>query len=383
MPQLSYRSNSAAGVPGMAYDNTGQVLSAINQAPQAAQISTVTIDAADNNTNYSLTFFDGAVEVSFLSDGSATTAKIVAGLVAAINGEALLSGLVVAEGADPDVIITARRGGIGFQVALGDNAVDMTLVATQANATADAVPFGRAVVSGGQSAEGSRLARLAAAAALTARVVDLTPAAVNNATYHADVTVESGGVLRTYHAEFLADASATAAEIVDGLVLVLNGLLPAETVLAANVADSLRLTAELAGKDFAYSVGSNAATATWTTAADNKSRATDVNEALLGVAELSHRSEKPTPTTPGSIDGQDAEYPPNGAMNVREDGRTWTRPEAVPATLETPVFVRLAASGALDDLGGFTPTAGTGVARLRAARWHKTNGTLAVVQIAR
>lgn len=382
MSQLIYRSNSAAGVPGQPYDDTGQVVTATNQAPQAAQIETVTIDAADNSTTYSLLFFDGAIEVEFTSDASATTAEIVAGLVAAINGEALLSGIVVAAGADPDAIITARNGGIGFQVALGQNAASMTLVQTQANALADPVPFGRAVIDDGQGAQGSRLGRLAAAGSLTARQVDLTPAAVNNATYHADVTIEDGGIAQTYHAEFLADGTATAAEIVDGLVAVLNGLLPAETVLAANNSDNLRLTSELAGKDFSYSVGSDAAAATWTVAADNQSRLTDINEAILGLSEVSHINEKPVPAV-GQIADQDAVYGPNTPMSVREDGRTWTRPEALPAVLTSPVFVRLAADGDLDELGGFTATAGAGLARLKRAHWHKTNGTLAVVQLAR
>ena len=89
-------------VPGMM---PGRTVTALN--PSSREIDTVTIDTVANATTYTISV-QGIVS-SYLSDGSATEAEIRAGLIAAVNINLALSGIVVASAgvASSDVVLTA------------------------------------------------------------------------------------------------------------------------------------------------------------------------------------------------------------------------------------------------------------------------------------
>ena len=90
-----------------------------------------------------------------------------------------------------------------------------------------------------------------------AQIITVTPTAVNSATY--SVTIDGVDY------EFIADASATDAEIVTGLIAAINA--DADCVVTASGTTTLILTADVAGNGFSYSVGANLAAAV--TAANN------------------------------------------------------------------------------------------------------------------
>lgn len=382
MPQLEYNVQAEVAREGMAYDSTGTVVSATNKNPQAKQIDTITIDTATDTEDYSYTV-DG-IEVK-VTAASAVAADIAQLLVEKHFATALVSGRVAAARNGDDVVLTSRVGGLpDFDIVLVDNVAKMTLVATQATATADEVDFGRLVIMDGQndSSGAEILGKLAKATSMTARAVTLTPTATNLGEYVVTVEIDGARFLAT----FTADGSATAAEIVNAILASLNDQLPAESVLAANVADALVLTAELAGKDFIFGTGYDVAASAWAVTADNALTAdTDINTLSLGVSMLDHSNEKPRPTVPGQIGGSqfNAKYAANKPMSINEDGRTYVVPEGTVVARRTPVFVRLVADGALDKLGGFAAAAGTGLALLRNAKWHKVDGSFAVVQTLR
>jgi hypothetical protein len=109
-----------------------------------------------------------------------------------------------------------------------------------------------------------------AISAATAQVDTLTPLAVNDAAYwitiimDTDANAAGGGKAEVYNAVYVADASATVAEITAGLTVAVNNVMPASTVLAADGTTELTLTAEVAGKGFYASSGGGASGATIT-----------------------------------------------------------------------------------------------------------------------
>lgn len=381
--QTSYRTQSLPGLPGQPFDATGNVVSGINKAPQAAQIESFDVDTSTLDEVYSV-FIDG-VEISIT--GSGVDTDDVEAFVDAINAS-LISGKVVAEvdsGSPDTAIITARHGGIGFVFALGANAAKMTKHAqTQANATADEIPFGAGVVLDGWSeGTGSELlVKLAKATNFTAQVdtlklvYDASVDATVSVTYYDPATGDYATVSATHTQATDADTSVVA------LAGALNAVLPANTVDVTHPdADTLTLTAEVAGAAFrlSYGFGPGRDTGAWDHAS-NADVTTDVNRALLGIAQSTHVVDREAPKTPGALVEQANAYPANRAINIREKGRVWVLPEAQPS-IGDRVYIRLAANGALDKLGGFTPTPGAGVVLLEAAKWHKVSGDRAVLAI--
>ena len=383
--QRIYRSNSVAGIPGMAFDSSGDSITAINRDPQATQISTNVIDTATDNENYSLLFFDGSREI-IVDSGGSTSETIISTLFRdAINADEVLNGTMVAELSGADLVLTARNEGVGFDVQEGQNAGKMTLTATAANGVAADVAFGRAVIGDGVAPDGERQAKLAAAAALTAQADSLL--LVFDDAVGAKVGVKvydpATGLTNTYSVEHLQTSNAD--DSVIALAALLNAVLPANTVLVTHpVGDTLLLTSETAGVEFQLEFGFGTArdSGAWTHTS-NRGANTSINAAMLGISRVVHTKEKPSPTTPGQNLTQDAFYPANSNMNVNRVGRTWVQPETAPATLNEGVFVRLVADGALDVLGGFSSAPGTGLVRVDRASWHSFNANVAVIQLDR
>ena len=153
MPQLNYRPlRIAEAFAGMLDSSkmTGDVRSAINDDPRAAQIITFTVAAESTSATLTL------LGIEFSGAGANINA-VAADLVAEINAEPLVNGSLIAEADTADVIVTAKIGGIPFSYAAGTNT---TAAVTQANATSAPIPFGRAVLLSGESDEGDALCKL-------------------------------------------------------------------------------------------------------------------------------------------------------------------------------------------------------------------------------
>lgn len=363
------RQSRLAGKAGDIADNMfNDKLSYTNDDPRAAQVDTVTIDTATDTEVYSI-FIDG-IEISFTA-ASAVEADIATGLAAAVNAEPLVNGRVVATTSTADLILTASVPGVGFTTAEGQNAAKMTLVNTTANATAAAVEFGRAVMANGLSSGSNKLAKLVDAATMTALQFTLTPVpgAGTSITYSVDVTVDGVG----YHAQFTDDGTPTVAEIVTGLQAELAAVLPA-SVTAVDNTTNLLLNAATAGQGFSVAVGTDDAAASSITVASNSGDVLD--DKIVGVT-LRDLTE-----TTSIIDGESANYPGGSAMGVMHDGRVFVEVEEDLSDPSDGVYVRVAASGSLDKLGGFSTAAGTGLVKWNKARWVRQAGSgLAILEV--
>jgi len=83
-----------------------------------------------------------------------------------------------------------------------------------------------------------------------------------------------------------------------------------------------------------------------------------------------------------AIDSNDAQYNPNESMSVMADGRLFVNIEADLTDPTVGVYVRTAADGSLDQLGGFAPAAGTGLVLWEKARWIRPAGNgLAIIEV--
>lgn len=394
-PQLKVETDLQPAFEGMPYDGTGRVSTASNQDPQAAQIDTITIDTGTDTETYGIDFFDGAMSFSIVATAS-VAATVAQQLVDEINSDGedapLINQRVVAERNGDDVVLTARVAGVGFSTTLDENAAKMTLVLTQANATADPVEFGRLIifdgantftgrVGGGTGSE--RLGKLAQASGLVAQADTLL------LVYDAGVIAKVGvkvydpatGVTDTYEVEHVMASNADTSVI--ALVALLNADLPANTVLASHpVGDTITLTAETAGLSFelSFGFGTAADSGTWTHGTNGNDPLTDINTAQIGIALARGRTEKVRPLTPGQLASTASRYEANENMDVGEDKRVWVVSEDS-VTLQGKVFVRLVANGALDKLGGFAGAPGTGLIELKRAHWFKVSGSFAVVEL--
>jgi hypothetical protein len=370
MPQLRYQRNLYPSYEGRRTDNTGRVITAINSAPQAQQVDTITINSAGTEGDVRSIVIDG-VTISYTVPNTPTTTNNATLLAAAINAEPLVSGRISAESAVAVVTLTARNPGIGWTVQ--SVAASMTLANVTSSALAESVPFGRLLVSGGQSATqqsvaGQLLGKLAKASYFTAQVdtLDLTYDA--GILWTVSITVEGQTYAATVTQATDADASVAL------MVTALNLVLPANTVVASGAATPLVLTSEVAGQGFesSWSFGTGADTAA-ITKTSTASASTDVNRAALGVSMATDSVERTDPSGPGVIDGGAAQYPPNYHMNVNQ-GRTDVLLENTGASIGQRVYVRLVADGSNTTLAGFRSTPDTGCVLLKGARIHKLYG---------
>jgi hypothetical protein len=341
-------------VPGragaLADNGLHDVVSLINDQPQAAQVVEVTVDTAANDTLYSVTI--NTVDVEITSDASATKPEIADALADAINAEPLISGHVLAasDGVD-QVDITSRTPGDGFTFSETD--ANLSSATPTANATADAVIMGRGVV---QDSASSQFAQLADAGNMIAQAIVLTPVVVNSTDYTVAVITAEGV---RFEETITSDGSATAQEIVEALEAALNAALPADSVIVTEDNVTLTLTSELAGRPFSAEYSESLLATTSSNAAN---ALTDVNAALEGVALFDYAFEVPNEDT--------AEYPGSSVMSVLKRGRVNVATEAA-VQVGDLVYIRVAADGALDAIGGWAQAAGSGLVRITKATWRK------------
>lgn len=328
-------------------------ITCVNDSPRAAQVSTILVDTAANSTAYTVTV-DG-IDVSYTSDGTATVAEIATGLAAALNAEGLINGRLSASSNSATVTLTARVGGEPFTLSESD--ANLTASTLSANALSAPLYMGRAVKIDPAVTNADNQA-VEAASAFTPLIYVITPAAVNLAVYLVDVQYRGRG----YKAQYTADASATVQEIVEGLQLNLAASLPSGVVATENNT-TLTLTAATAGETFSLSAGSSSATATMTVT-DNLSADTSADLGLIGVAQRDMTREM-------EVGSDDPYFAGNSAIPTQFTGVINVPIEATITSLNQGVYVRVAANGSLDKIGGFSPVAGAGLVLWSKAKWAR------------
>ncbi len=219
----------------------------------------VNVDTVTNGATYTLLV--AAVTLAYTASGAATAAEIRDGLIDLINENEALGNRVYAESVDGDTLkIVAREINDDFSFSESDAKLSSSV--QTAAADFESVDFGVLVMHGSDAGTIQKPTALAA----VAQVIDLAPTPTNNARYMVAIKgdFDGSGWEEVYTFEYLADASATAAEIVNAFVADINGQMPASSILAANSADKLRLTAEVAGTPFEARGASDDAASPWT-----------------------------------------------------------------------------------------------------------------------
>lgn len=354
------RARAKQGLPGQWVfgDPLKSSLTALNKDPQASQVDTTTVDNGIINTVYTVTI--NGVDISVTSPGAAVTATTVATqLEDAINAEPLVRGQVSADAVAAIVTLTGTTAGVPFTASDAD--ANLTTANVSAAATAAAVPFGRLVVDDGLNDSVDPLAKLASAAGFTAQVVSQTVTYFAAATYLVTIRDDAGTVIAQGETLAVTNTATTATAI----ATTMNGLLPANSVLAAGGATFVTFTAELAGLGFSVEIGTNQvgqANSVIGAQTDTIGPATSVNIAAVGVT--LHSRNDPTTT----IGGTDGEYGPNAGMRVAMKGQLWVESSQT-VTFGQAVYVELSTAA---DLGKLFNTDSATRVRLTGATWAKT-----------
>jgi len=227
-------------------------ITGVNQHPQAAQVTTITIPAGPaNSTAYSV-IANGVVTASFTTDAAATQDELGDGLAAAWNAKpgcynlmhaTYTGGVLTLTGVWPGVVVAVTRSGGAGGTALGAP-TDSTSAAS-----AEVVEFGLVCVSDGVATdEDVPKVYVPTTADFTAQRISLTFAGDAASYYHGTVQINGrtypwGGVVWDTN----VDTTCTA------IMNAINAVMPAETVIAASTGGStgiVTLTAEVEGAEF-------------------------------------------------------------------------------------------------------------------------------------
>lgn len=335
-----------------------------NDRPRTAQRDTVEVTTVTNSATYTITI--DSIPVMYTADSSATNTEIRDGLIAAINGEPLLAGRVLASVKDTDELyIDARLAGVGFVTTVD---AKLTLANTTANADSASVLFGAGVFRTGEQAGCTADSALFTAA--TATVATLTPTVTNSAIYSLGITnLETGNTITV---SYTADGSATAQEIVEGLATAVNAVMPANTVIATENDAVLTLTAEelSAGGYYRFAVVHSGNQTLSYTAGTYTSEEAQAEAMFAGVA---LRTATEAPLSDGTLG-----YPGGSPMSVLSTGDVWV------STVDTVTVtgdVYLGVTGSAR--GKWRGSAATGYVKLpkRQARWMAVSGSLAMLRV--
>lgn len=371
MPIGDYSDQSSKpGLAGQIFEGLpAECVSRISGNP-TAQVSTMTIDAAQNSTLYTLEVEQNGVvaSCSFTSDATATTTEIADGLEAALLNVPSMVGMVSSSQAGAVITLTSQTPGVAFTAALtGASAGDGTFATTTANALrADLYP-GRVVVSvPAQANRGRRPLNTDATAQIDSWVVaSLQVNESLNLVLSGDFNQD--GVIEEHI--FPAPPGASNNDAVAGLVIEVNVRLDAaygaglSLVAAASTAGTLTLTAEIRGVPFSSSVSITAADGAAATGTATLTRTANVPLRPLGVAGSALGHEPDSSGFARWPGGQPVEIIRKGVLMVELDAN------ATPA-LGDKVLYR-AVAGASESLGAFrTAIDSTDCRHLPNAEWH-------------
>ncbi len=357
------RSRSLQALIGMWVDSSPlyDERSVFNSDPQAVQVDTITVNTGTNDHEYTLTV-DG-VEVSYTADSSTSTTEVAAGLVAAWNSQPYAASVATASNVSNVVTITGLTAGQSYVI--DDVDALATLASVTAAAEADAVAYGRLMISlDYESGEDGELAVLCKASKLVAQVDTITVDYAASEVYKIQITVEG----ETYLAE--VDADTDDATTATNIRTAINAMMPANTVIASGATDQVILTAEVAGKAFRTVVGVKSETvARLALVHTTASLRTDVNRAVVGISKNWSANESTAigATTPS--------WPANQGVIVATKGILWV----AKSSAETPakgdkVYVE---TGVTADNGKLFNTTSATRILLTNATWERSGRTAA------
>lgn len=381
--QLDYSKNMRPALIGNLYDIAEcEVLSYGCNSPATAQVSRLAVGGTYVDGQVYTATIDG-IQFSYTAvTGDSADADVATGLAEAINAEPLLYGRVTAAASSANCDITARSAGLSFTLTADSATGTGTLTASTvtANDTADVVPFGVAMVRDPNSDD---YCMVLSSSVLTVPIYTLTPTATNSVSYTVQIAI--GGNL--YQATYLADGSATVAEICTGLTTAINAAMPASTVLAEDGATLVTLTGEVDGVNFdVESIGAGAIAIAQTQGGPTDAEGT-IDNLFAGVS-VRTAAVSSTAFPPSSPIGEtdSSGYPAPTVINVCKRGPIVVAPEDASShttLVGKDVYVRLATSGT-NHAGQFRASAASGFIKIPAAqaRWHKVLGSgLAVVWV--
>lgn len=160
-PNTLYTGDAIEGMLADAYSRDFVTPNLINNGNLLNQITTIAPGTPADSTAYSITVagvYDTAINntVAYTSDADATAAEIAAGLMAAIQADSILYGVVAptVDGSD-NLVLTFRNKGKAnsYTVTLGGGGIGYAATATQAAADSEVIPFGRVVATSTTSAD--------------------------------------------------------------------------------------------------------------------------------------------------------------------------------------------------------------------------------------
>lgn len=339
-----------------------KVRDGINRTPLANKVITVTVTDQGDDDDIAYSIEDIALVTN---SGTGNDATAIAALIAAdINASPGARALVTATSSGADVILTGNDfvGDFDFD----DSDAALSEATTTAYAASSSIGVGLAIVELGIDTQpGAPIAQnefkslvgLAAEGVLTAQVDTL--ALTYDATVPLTVTVEVAGQSYSVTHTMATDADTS----VIAVAAALNYILPANTVEATHpTADTLTLTAEIAGLPFkvSWGFGSGADTAA-IVHTSNASKLTDVNKALCGISIRPYDEETTT------VGGTTLEYPANAGVRFLEDGLIAVS-NSQGVAWGDPVYLDLGSTNP----GKFFNTSGADRVLLSRAEWRRS-----------
>lgn len=360
-----------AGLPFLALLMT----TALNTAPQAAQVSTVTVSSSPTaSVVYTLTFTIQGTSYNVSVTSSSTSANTLATQFKdAIDADFRVRGYVNPTVSTNVVTLTGMTAGLAFTVVAGDATTSAitTIATTTAADSADPIYYGDGLLDRGLNTDAgtgagiSHLASLPDEAYMSAQVATLTVTYRASAQYQVQITVKNTGerVICVVAAD--TDSNTTAAAINAEI----NAKMSANSVIATVATNVVTLTAEVDGIEFEVvtETGTNAdLVLANTTPASNS---TSLVRAFFGVAAYNARVPLAAPPA------EEAYYPGNSSMMVLREGEIWVTLATVP-TYGSPVFVAVNSAGG--GAGKFFTTGGAGRVQLplSMASWLEGDGII-------
>lgn len=146
--QQKVRSRRLPGKPGQAYDLNGEQIDFTNAYPQAVQVSAISVGGSPSEDDeYDITI--NGIDLQVIADDGNGVNDIANALATVINDDPAIRATVKAE-ADNDVVtLTGLIPGVEFT--LDSDTGDLTIDTIDSPKEADAIPFGRLCVRGGDS----------------------------------------------------------------------------------------------------------------------------------------------------------------------------------------------------------------------------------------
>ena len=274
---------------------------------QAKQVGSIVVDTAADNTTYTWTL-NGIVQ-TYISGTGASVSSIASGIAAVIDADPRVRGQVSPSASSATVTLTSVIEGLAFTLSDSDGNLTTTESST-ANASANTVAFGVLVMALSME-DGVYTGGTAKSSGLTAQVDTLTVTYAAGERYTVSIEIEG----QTYQVS--VDADTDLATTRAAIAAAINGIMPANTVLADGSSGSVvTLTAEVAGKAFVTGYGSKTG-GNLTLANTTGGPATDIARAAAGVA--LYRADLEAQT----IGGDDALYQANDAVECLYRGEVW------------------------------------------------------------